>query len=627
MCGIAGVLLDDGSAPHDAAALRAVSGALAHRGPDGSGEWVGRGVALAHTRLSIVDVIGGGQPLANEDGTIQTVLNGEIYNFKSLRDDLEARGHTFRSRSDTEVLVHLYEEYGEDFVERLRGMFAFALWDDRRRQLLLARDRVGLKPLYLWRGNGRLVFASELKALLAHPGVGRAVDPAALEDYLAYGAVVGTRSIFHGIERFPAAHTMVVRAGKRETPPKRYWSLHFDPDYKTTPAEWSERIRTTVDEAVRTHLTGDVPIGAFLSGGFDSSVVVGSAASSGVSLPTFSMGFEDKQFDETPFASAVSRHYGTEHYSELLRPDAGAAVETLARYFDEPFADPAAVPTLALAKAARVHVKAVLSGDGGDEAFGGYSRYAHDLWEGRWRARVPTSFRRGMMRTVAQAWPKSDWLPRPLRMRTFLTNVSLDADSAYANSISICRPPLRRRLLSQEMRGELGQHDSGALVTAGFANGQHAGPLSGMLAADMAVLLPDDYLVKVDRASMAHGIEVRPPLLDHHVLELAARIPPHLKVHRRQTKLIFRRTFAAALPSSIVRRRKHGFDVPLDAWMKGPLKFAFEERVLGDGAPIASLIDVAEARNLFESHQRGASRQGAVLWSLLVLAAWGERYL
>jgi asparagine synthase (glutamine-hydrolysing) len=627
MCGIAGVLLDDSAAPHEPGALRAVNAALAHRGPDGSGEWLGNGIGLAHRRLSIVDLAGGRQPLANEDHSVHVVFNGEIYNFRELRAGLESRGHRFRSNTDTEVLVHLYEEEGPEFVGRLRGMFAFAIWDDRRRQLMLARDRVGIKPLYLWRGPDRLVFASEVKALLVHPDVSRAIDPMALDEYLAYGAVLGSRSIFQDVECFPAAHTLIVAPGDRTARPRRYWSLRFEPDLSPTADQWTEQIRATVDDAVRVHLTGDVPIGAFLSGGLDSAVVVAAAASGGVPPPTFSMGFDDPALDESMFASVVAARYGTEHYTQSIRHDVCGAADLLARHFDEPFADPAALPTLALAKAASRRVKAVLSGDGGDEAFGGYARYEHDLWEGQWRARLPKWVRHNAIGPLARAWPATPWMPRPLRAKTFLTNVALEADSAYANSAAICRHPLRRRLIARSMLERLPGHDPGASISGAFASGSGSGPLNGMLAADTEVLLPDDYLVKVDRASMAHGLEVRPPLLDHHVLELAARIPPGFKVRDGVTKWIFKRTYARSLPTGIANRPKHGFDLPLDGWMRGPLRAPFLDRVLSPGVPVARLIDVDEAARLFRAHQAGKAGHGPVLWSVLVLAAWSEQYL
>jgi asparagine synthase (glutamine-hydrolysing) len=627
MCGIAGVLLDDSAAPVEPSALRAVSAALSHRGPDGDGEWLGIGVGLAHRRLSIVDVAGGRQPLANEDRTVYVVFNGEIYNFRDLRADLERRGHRFQSNTDTEVLVHLYEEEGPDLVRHLRGMFAFAIWDDRRRELMLARDRIGLKPLYVWQGRDRLVFASEVKALLRYPDVARAIDPAALEDYLTYGVVVGSRSILREVERFPPAHTLVVAPGNRFVRPRRYWSLRFEPDVALSPRDWCEQIRATVDEAVDSHLMGDVPIGAFLSGGLDSSIVVGAAAARGVRPPTFAMGFDDPAFDESGFATAVAAHYRTQHRVHSVRHEVMAAADLLARHFDEPFADPAALPTLALAKAASRHVKAVLSGDGGDEAFGGYARYEHDLWEGEWRARVPSWVRRNGIAPLARVWPRSDWMPRPLRAKTFLTNVALDAAGAYANSTAIAREPLRRRLMSANLRAQLAEHDPCAPIRAAFLRGSHSGALNGMMAADTEVLLPDDYLVKIDRASMAHGLEVRPPLLDHHVLELAARIPPAFKIRRGECKWILKRTYDSALPAGIAQRPKHGFDVPLNAWMSGPLRKPFLDRVLSPGTRVSRLIDTAEAARVFRSHQIGTSRQGPVLWSLLVLAAWSERYL
>jgi asparagine synthase (glutamine-hydrolysing) len=628
MCGIAGVMYADPARPVDRAVLRAQGAAIAHRGPDAEGFLEEPGLGLVHRRLSIIDLAGGDQPIGNEDGSVQVVFNGEIYNYQELRAGLETRGHRFRTRSDTEVLVHLYEEDGDNLVSRLRGMFAFALWDRRRRRLLLARDRLGIKPLYLYRDAGMLVFGSELKAILAHPGVPRRPDPAALEDYLAFGMVPGARSIFAGIEKLPPAHVLSAGPESLGAAPRCYWRLRLEPDPRPSAAEWQEAVRAKLAEAVRLHLIADVPVGAFLSGGIDSGVVValGAAAASGP-LQTFSMGFREERFNELPYARQVAERFGTRHVEEVVTPDAAALVDELTRYYDEPFADASAVPTYLVARLARRSVKVVLSGDGGDEVFGGYRRYAHDLGEAAVRRRLPGWFRRRVLGPLAGAWPRADWLPRPLRAKTLLTNLALEPGAAYANTLLRCRPPLRRRLLAPDVRARLNGHDPGAVVRAGHAHAPADDALAGMLAADTAVLLPDDFLVKVDRASMAHGVEVRPPLLDHELFELAARIPSAFKVRRGETKWVLKEACRDLLPAGVVRRPKQGFDVPLDAWFRGPLRELFEDGVLGPGAPAAGLIDVAAARQVYRAHLAGTGRHGDVLWSLLMLARWAERYL
>jgi asparagine synthase (glutamine-hydrolysing) len=628
VCGIAGVLYGGPDRPAGPELLKAMGDAIAHRGPDAEGFWSEPGVGLVHRRLSIIDLAGGDQPIANEDDSLQVIFNGEIYNYQSLRAGLEARGHRFRTHSDTEVLVHLYEEEGENLVERLRGMFAFALWDRSRRRLLLARDRLGIKPLYVYRDAEKLLFASEPKALLAHPGLTARVDPAALEDYLAYGMVPGQRSIFRGVEKLPPGHVLVATHDRLDGAPRRYWQLHVRPDESRTPEQWQEEVRAKIDEAVRLHLIADVPVGAFLSGGVDSSIVVASSAGRTEGpLQTFAIGFREESFSELPYARRVADQFGTRHVEEVVTADAVSLVDELTHYFDEPFADPSAVPTYLVSKLARRSVKVALSGDGGDEAFGGYARYAHDLKEASVRRWLPAWLRRGVLGPAGRYWPKADWLPRVLRAKTALTNLSLDAAGAYANTLALCRQPMRRRLLAPDLAAGLNGHCPEALVRDGYATAPPGDALAGMIAADVAVVLPDDFLVKVDRASMACGLEVRPPFLDHELLELAARIPSRWKVRGGETKWLLKEAYRGRLPDDVLWRRKHGFDMPIDAWLRGPLRGMFEDTVLDPRARVADLISQATVRQLYQTHRAGTGRHGSVLWSVLILARWAERYL
>ncbi len=627
MCGIAGVLYADPDRPVAPEVLTAMGDAIAHRGPDAAGYWSERGVGLVHRRLSIIDLSGGGQPLGNEDDSVQVVFNGEIYNYQSLRRELTARGHRLKTHSDTEVLVHLYEDLGDRLVERLRGMFAFALWDRKQRRLILARDRVGIKPLYIYRDNEKLLFGSELKAILAHSGVERALDVNALESYLAFGMVTGKQSIFRNVQKLPCAHVLTVGQGVPGEP-RCYWQLRPEPDESKSAEEWQEAIRAKLSEAVQLHLLADVPVGALLSGGVDSSVVVACASQHTTGpVRTFSMGFPDESFSELPFARQVAERFGTSHQEEIVTPDAVHLLDDLTHYYDEPFADTSAIPTFLVARLASRSVKVVLSGDGGDEAFGGYARYAHDLFEARLRRCLPDWLRRRALGPLARLWPKADWLPRPLRAKTLLTNLSLEPAAAYANTLALCRPPLRRRLLARDIAAMLNEQQPEDAVRAAYESAPTCDPLSGMIAADVASVLPDDFLVKTDRASMAHGLEMRVPLLDHELLELAARIPSRCKIHRGQGKWIFKQAFRRQLPSDILRRRKHGFELPIDAWLKGPLRPMFEECVLNRQARVHSLIDQETASHLFSAHKSGMGRHGNVLWSLLVLARWAERYL
>jgi asparagine synthase (glutamine-hydrolysing) len=608
--------------------LKAMGDAIAHRGPDAEGYWNDLGVGLAHRRLSIIDLAGGDQPIGNEDNSIQVVFNGEIYNYQELRRRLECRGHTFRTKSDTEVLVHLYEEHGISLVDHLRGMFAFALWDRYQRRLVLGRDRFGIKPLYIFRDAEKLVFGSELKAILACADVPRVVDPAGLEDYFAYGMVPGARTIFKGIEKLPPAHVLTVEPKNISAAPHCYWRLRIEPDLRPTPDEWQEAIREKLVETTRLHLIADVPVGAFLSGGIDSSIVVAlTAGATQGSLRTFSMGFAEERYSELPFARQVARQFGTRHAEEIVTPDAVSLIDELTNYYDEPFADSSAIPTFLVARMASRSVKVVLSGDGGDEAFGGYARYAHDLKESAVRRWLPIWFRRAVLGRIARVWPKADWLPRPLRAKTALSNVALDAGSAYANTLALCRQPLRRRLMHPDFAASLNGDLPEQLISKSFATAPLGDDLAGMIAADTAILLPDDFLVKVDRASMAHGLEVRPPLVDHELLELAARIPSQYKIRRGQTKWILKQAVREALPESIFQRRKQGFEIPIDDWLRGPLRPMFESAVLDRNASVADLIDQNVARSVYRSHLAGTGRQGSTLWSLLILARWAERYV
>lgn len=627
MCGIAGIALADPNGQVDRARLAAMSLAILHRGPDGEGTFCAPGVGLAHRRLSIIDLEGGTQPIGNEDGSIQVVFNGEIYNYRELRADLEQKGHRFATNSDTEVLVHLYEELGDRFVQKLRGMFAIALWDAPARRLVLARDRVGIKPLYFCRDKDRLLFGSELKTLLAYGDVPRDLDLAALEDYLGYGMVAGTRTIFRGMEKLAAGHVLVIDADHWNAEPRCYWQLDFSADEFRNEAEWIEAVQAKVRESVQKHLIADVPVGAFLSGGLDSSIIT-AIASQQLDRPlrTFSIGFDDKQISELPLARLVSHQYGTQHTEEVVSADAVQLLDELCWHFDEPFADTSAIPTLLVSRLASQQVKVVLSGDGGDEAFGGYARYPHDLRESQVRNLLPHWFRKRVLQPIANAWPQADQLPRWLRAKSTLTNISLDAAAAYANTLAQCRGSKRRELLTSDAVRSLNGHRPEALFQHAFRSGS-SDALSRMIATDVATLLPDDFLVKVDRASMACGLEVRPPLLDHELLELTAAMPSRFKVRGGQTKWILRKALGNLLPPPLLTKPKQGFEVPVDAWLRGSVGDLFRETALDKNSPVASILDLSVVQGLFERHQAGRQRNGQALWSILVLTKWAERFM
>ena len=622
MCGIAGVLYSDSDRSVDSAVLKDMGDAIAHRGPDGEGYFRDRNVGLVHRRLSIIDLEGGRQPISNEDESIHVVFNGEIYNYRELRAELESQGHVFRTNSDTEVLVHLFEEYGPHLCTRLRGMFAFALWNARSRQLMLARDHLGQKPLFVYRDGEKLLFGSELKAMFAHAGVDRSISAEAVEDYLTFGFIPGQRSILQQVEKLPAGHWMLVSADRMVSRPQRFWQLSYATEVHGSVDEWKDRIEDAIQESVRAHLVADVPVGAFLSGGLDSSAIVATVAGLlNEPVRTFSIGFQEKRFSELPYAESVARHFGCLHTEEIVTPEAMADLDDLVFLYDEPFADASAIPTMAVARMAARHVKVALSGDGGDELFGGYARYSHDLKEASLRDRLPDWLRHSVIRRMAAVWPKADWLPRPLRLQTLLQNLSSDPATAYANTVSSCRRYMRTSLLNPEFAVGLVDHHPEQIVRTAYLAGDRD-PLSGMLSADTNVLLPDDFLTKVDRASMGFGLEVRPPLIDWKLMELAASMPSSLKVRDGSKKWILKQLFESRLPDKLAHRRKQGFELPTDAWMRGPLREQIQQFVVNPDGPIAQFISVKQAGRLFNAHCQGRGRYGQVLWSLLVLGRW-----
>lgn len=626
MCGIAGIVYRDPHRGVDQTVLQQMSDAIAHRGPDGEGFFVAHNVGLVHRRLAIIDLEGGQQPIANEDESVQIVFNGEIYNSPDLRRQLESKGHRFRTQTDTEVLVHLYEEVGADLVHQLRGMFAFAIWDAKNRTVLLARDHLGQKPLYVYEDQEKLIFASELKAILATPNVDRTVSPEAIEEYLTFGVVPGERCIFQKVKKLPAAHRMLVSAQAKPSETSRYWQLNYNTQQQGTDAEWMERIDGAINDSVQHHLLADVPVGAFLSGGLDSSAIVASLADrTAEPVQTFAIGFQEKRYSELPHAEAVAKHFGTRHSEQIVTVDAVQNLEELCFYYDEPFADASAIPTMAVARMASEHVKVCLSGDGGDENFGGYARYSHDLKEAAIRDRIPSMLRQNLLRPLGAIWPKFDWLPRPLRLKTALQNLGADPAVAYANTISQCRRSMRNRILNSEYRGFLQEHRPENLVEQYFEDG-HRDALSGMLSADVNMLLPDDFLTKVDRASMAYGLEVRPPLIDVPLMELAATMPSSMKVRNGNKKWILKQLYENRLPKQLAHRKKQGFELPVDEWLRGPLQDQLQEMVLNPAGPLSSVIDVSAAQKINQAHRNHSGQHGQLLWTLLVLGRWMGSY-
>jgi asparagine synthase (glutamine-hydrolysing) len=623
MCGIAGIFDPAGGSKEERGAiLRQMTRSLVHRGPDDEGYYVDDLVGLGHRRLSIIDLQTGRQPIGNEDGGVWIIFNGEIYNHRELRDLLSAKGHRFATRTDTETIVHAYEEWGADCVERLHGMFAFALWDRRQRRLFLARDRIGKKPLYYARIGGTLVFGSEIKSLLPFPGLDRSLDLEALSDYFSLLYIPGEKTIFRQVRKLPPGHSLI--ADERGVHLHRYWDLHFAP--AAEPAGAAERLLELLRDAVRTRLGSDVPLGAFLSGGIDSSAVVGlMAEASAAPVVTASIGFPAAEFDELPHARLVARHFHTDHDELVVTPDAVAILEQLSWHYDEPFGDSSAVPTYYVAQLARRRVTVALSGDGGDESFAGYRRYAFDGRENTVRGMLPASLRQPLFSALGALYPKADYLPRVLRGKTFLGNLARSPCEAYVHSVSNIAEDDKQRLLSGDVRSALGDYRTAERFHDLYRAADGPDPLSRIQYIDFKTYLPDDLLAKVDRASMASSLEVRCPLLDHRLVEYAAALPSQLKLRGKHSKLILKSALRGLLPEEILRRPKMGFSMPVAAWLRAELRPMLHEHVLAASAA-HDLFDPAAVRTLWRQHQSGMRDRSNELWGLLAFNLWHRRF-
>jgi asparagine synthase (glutamine-hydrolysing) len=624
MCGISGIFALNDARPVDTALLKAMNDAISHRGPDDDGFHVEPGVGLGHRRLSIIDLHTGHQPLYNEDESVVVVFNGEIYNFMELRDELIAAGHAFHTKTDTEVIVHGWEQWGRDCVKRFRGMFAFALWDRRRGELFLARDRLGKKPLYYsLLPDGMLLFASELKALLRHPGVGRHVDPLAVEDYFALGYVADPRCIFSSVKKLPAASTLVVARGRPAPAPVAYWDVTFARPAAMDEEETLSELDHRLEEAVRMRMVADVPVGAFLSGGVDSSGVVAMMARSSASpVNTCSISFGDPAFNESAQAEKVARALGTRHFAEQVDPDDFSLVDRLAGIYDEPFADSSALPTYRVCEVARRHVKVALSGDGGDEIFAGYRRYRWHLREERLRNLLPFALRRPLFGFLGTAYPKADWAPRFLRAKTTLQSLARSSIEAYFDSIAVSRSGDRGLLFSRSQRGDLQGYSALEIFRHYEREMQGVHRLSQIQYIDIKTYLVGDILTKVDRASMAHGLEVRVPILDYDFVDWAATIPASLKMKNGESKYLLKKVVARHVPPEVVYRPKMGFAVPVGKWFRAELRQVLRDRLLGGALGGTGRFEMDYVRRLVDQHQSGLRDHSALLWSLLLFESF-----
>jgi asparagine synthase (glutamine-hydrolysing) len=623
MCGIVGIFDIRDRRPVDRDLLDAMNEAQFHRGPDEGGVHIEPGIGLAHRRLSIIDLSGGQQPLFNEDGSVAVVYNGEIYNFPRLTDELVAAGHTFRTRSDTEVLVHAWEEWGEACVTRFRGMFAFAIWDRNRNTVFLGRDRVGIKPLYYsLLSDGRLLFSSELKALLMAPEMSRELDPRAVEDYLAYGYVPDPRTIFRSVHKLPPACTLTVRRGAALPAPNSYWDVAFRDNGVRTAEEAAEELVLRLRDAVRVRMVAEVPLGAFLSGGVDSSAVVALMAElSDDPVNTCSIGFDDPNFDETIYAEQIAKCYHTNHQVEVVQPNDFSLIDRLASLYDEPYADSSAMPTYRVCELARKRVTVALSGDGGDENFAGYRRYRWHMYEQRLRTMLPLGLRRSLFGMLGNAYPKLDWAPRMFRAKSTFQALARSGLEGYFHNFSILSDALRGELYSERFKRELGGYHA-LEVLRDHAGNAPEHPLSQVQYLDFKTYLPGDILTKVDRASMAHALEVRVPILDHEFVEWVSGLPPELKLRGSEGKYVFKRALRSHLSDDVLHRRKMGFAVPLAAWFRGPLHRRVRDSLLGEALAETGIFDRRMLEKIVDQHQSGRRDYSAAIWSLLMFESF-----
>jgi len=624
MCGITGIFDTRGRSPIERSVLHRMNESQHHRGPDEGGLHLEPGLGLGHRRLSIIDLSTGQQPLFNEDGSVVVVFNGEIYNYQSLIPELQALGHVFHTRSDTEVIVHAWEAWGEDCVKRFRGMFAFALWDRNQETLFLARDRLAVKPLYYaWLNDGTFLFGSELKSLLAHGAMSREMDPLAVEEYFALGYVAEPRCIFRQARKLSPAHTLCVRRGAPPAEPRPYWDVRFSLDNPIGDAEARAELTRRLDESVRLRMIAEVPIGAFLSGGVDSSAVVASMAGlSAEPVNTCSIAFDDPAFDEAAFAQTVADRYRTHHRVETVQSDDFDLIDTLTRLYDEPYADSSAIPTYRVCQLARRHVTVALSGDGGDESFGGYRRYRLHLMEERMRSALPQSLRAPLFGLLGRAYPKADWAPRVFRAKTTFEGMARSSVEAYFHSVSILRGPMREQLFSSTFKRQLAGYRAQQVFERHAARAGTDDPLALIQYLDLKTYLVGDINTKVDRASMAHSLEVREPLMDHELIEWLASLPSNLKVRGQEGKFLLKKAMEPRLSNDILYRPKMGFAVPLARWFRGPLKERVRRAVLGPRLAETGWFDAAYLQQLVEQHQSGARDHSAPLWTLLMFESF-----
>jgi len=625
VCGIAGIVRSDG-APVDRELVARMNEAIRHRGPDDDGFYFSDGVGLAIRRLSIIDLKSGQQPIHNQDQTAWIVFNGEIYNYRELRVQLESLGHKFYTNSDTEAIVHAYDQYGTDCPKYLRGMFAFAIWDEQAKSLFLARDRVGKKPLLYAELNGEMVFGSEFTALLQHPGISRDVDFEAIHHYLSFICVPAPLTAYRAIRRLEPGHYLLWRAGEIRT--ERYWQLDFSKKTRIDEEEAGERVVELLRESVRIRLMSEVPLGAFLSGGIDSSAVVAlMAQESPERIKTFSIGFDEQDFSELHHARRVAEHVGADHHEFIVRPDAMEILPTLVEHYGEPFADSSAIPSYYVSKETRAYVTVALNGDGGDECFAGYERYATMSLTQRY-ANLPAALRDGVIAKVVNALPRFEAHPNPLRKaKRFVAVASIPPVERYLRWVSAFDDEMKQDLYSESFRHETASFRTASILEPWFDQANGAGIVDASLLTDTMTYLPNDLLVKMDIASMTVSLEARSPFLDHHLMEFAATLPENLKLRRLTTKYLLKRVLRNLVPAENLNRRKMGFGVPIGHWFRGVMQPFLRETLLSEKALARGLFKPGMVLQIINQHVEGRADHSHRLWSLLMLELWFQRFI
>lgn len=621
MCGIAGIFHLETAKPVDPARIQMMTDAMLHRGPDGNGCWTAPGVGLGHLRLSIIDLEGSAQPMASADEADVLSFNGEIYNFQEVRAELSALGHVFRTSGDTEVILAAWRQWGVRCLDRLNGMFAFAIFDQRHQRLFMARDRLGVKPLhYASLPDGSVIFASELKGLLAHPALRRAPDIQAVDDYLAFGYVPDHRCFVSGVKKLPAGHYLMLERGKPLPEPVRYWDVDFSRRAKGSVGDLQAELLHHMREAVASRMVADVPLGAFLSGGVDSSTVVALMAErSTQAVKTCSIGFDVAALDESDYARRIAERFATDHRSRTVSPDDIAIIDAVAAQFDEPFADASMLPTFRVCQLARESVTVALSGDGADEALAGYRRHVFHHGEERVRSLLPQSLRGPVFGALGALYPKADWAPRPLRAKSTLLSLARTGAEGYADAVGVTNHAARQSLYSDSQRAALGGYRGEDPMIALMQAAPARSGLDAAQYADMKLWLPGDILTKVDRTSMAVSLEAREPLLDYRLIEFSASLPEAMRVRGGQGKWLMKRAMRGTLPDDILYRPKMGFVSPIAQWFRGPL--ADQARRIASGSALArsGWFNTVRLTEIAEAHISGRSDNARLLWQLWML--------